>query len=441
MAKTEHIIRGAGRRFYGRKLVFILFVTNMVVLGMGFYGFTVIFPAMVKETGWGRGEASLAATLRPVFLSLAMPLAAAVINRSGTRRSIMIGLAILGSGMLLLATATTALWQWTLIWGVFLPFGFAFFNLGTQTTVTFWYNLKRATTMGIVMTGTSIGGFLATPVFTRLIQKTGNWQSAWMACAILVSLMVLLSLKIYSKPSDLGQFPDNISPEIQDGNERKKRRYQTFRTSRNWRMRQILKTRSLYCITFGQIACTIPLQVLVTHMVLHLTDLGYTEMEAASVMSIVVLSSGFARFPMGWVGDRIEPRWLISVSLLVIMAMVYNVWKAPSLPALLAGGVVYGFSYGTILVLLPVMRGNYFGPDAFANLAGVITPLTLVFVAPAPYLAGYMADTFGNYDPAFIGIFAVLAAGVVCMVIAAPPEKQQNDAQPAPVPMEGPAKS
>ena len=413
--------------FYGGKLTGILFVINMVGLGIGFYGFTVIFPAMIQATGWERGEASLAATLRPVFMSLAMPLSAMMINRSGTRRSIITGLLILGSGMFLLATVTSALWQWTLLWGVFLPFGFAFFNLGSQTTVTFWYNMKRATIMGVVMTGTAIGGFLATPILTRLIQETRMWQSAWMASSILIFLMLLLSVKIHGKPSDLGQYPDNITPgsETDDGMVLKIR-MRTFRAKEDWRMKEILKTPSFYFITAGQIATIIPLQVLVVHMVLHLTDLGYTQMEAASVMSLVVLSSGFARFPMGWVGDRIEPRWLMSISLLIVMLMVFNVWKAPSLAVLLVGGVIYGFSYGTILVLLPVIRGNYFGPDSFANLAGIITPLTLIFVAPAPYLAGYVADRYGNYDIAFIGIFVVVAVGAVCMAAASPPEKQEN---------------
>lgn len=423
MARHNDIQPGAAPAFFGPKLTGILFLNNMVVLGMGFYGFTVIFPAMVKATGWARGEASLAATLRPIFMSIAMPLAAMVINRFGTRRSIVIGLMVLGAGMLLLATATGVLWQWTLLWGVFMPFGFAFFNLGSQTTVTFWYNIKRATVMGIVMTGTSIGGFLATPLFTRLMQKTQMWQSAWMACAVMICLMLLLAFWIRGKPSDLGQFPDNLPPlPAGDDAGAGKLRARTFRSSRDWPLKEILKTPSFYLITLGQIATIIPLQVLVTHMVLHLTDLGYSAMEAASVMSIVVLSSGFARFPMGWVGDRIEPRWLMAASLVVILFMVFNVWKAPSLPALLLGGIVYGFSYGTILVLLPVIRGNYFGPDAFANLAGIITPLTLVFVAPAPYLAGYISDRHGNYDPAFMGIFLVVAIGALCIALASPPK-------------------
>jgi MFS family permease len=427
MIENALMKNGSPPEFYGKKLTGILFILNMIVLGMGFYGFSVIFPAMIKATGWERGEASLAATLRPVFMSIAMPLSAMVINRFGTRRSIIIGVAILGSGMFLLATATTALWQWTLIWGIFMPFGFAFFNLGSQTTVTYWYHFKRATFMGVVMTGTAIGGFLATPVFTRLIQKTQMWQSAWMASAILIFFMLLLSFKIHGKPSDLGQYPDNMAPgsEADDGGENTIREG-TFRAKKVWQMKEILKTPSFYLITVGQIATIIPLQVLVVHLVLHLTDLGYTQMEAASVMSIIVLSSGVARFPMGWMGDRIEPRWLMSISLVILMVMVFNIWKAPSLTALILGGGIYGFSYGTILVLLPVIRGNYFGPESFASLAGIITPLTLVFVAPAPYLAGVVADRFGSYDLAFMGIFIVVAAGAVCMAAASPPEKRMG---------------
>jgi len=422
--RVNHMKKPGTSEFYGWKLTGILFFINLGALGIGFYGFTVIFPAMVKAMGWGRGEASLAATLRPIFMSVAMPIAASVINRYGTRRSIMLGLFILSLGMFLLGTVTSRLWQWIFLWGIFIPFGFAFFNLGSQTTVTFWFNVKRATIMGVVMTGTSIGGFLATPIFTWLMQRTKMWQPAWLVAGGLALLMLIFSFWIRGKPSDIGQHPDNIEPETEDErSEEQKRGARTFRTPVTWQLSEILKTPSFYFITAGQIATIIPLQILVTHMVFHLTDLGYTEMEAASVMSIVVLSSGFARFPMGWVGDRIEPRWLMSGSLVIILTMVFNVWKAPSLTTLLISGVFYGFSYGTILVLLPVIRGNYFGPESFASLAALITPITLVFVAPAPYLGGFVADKFGNYDLAFISIFVVVAIGVICIALAAPPQK------------------
>jgi len=56
-----------------------------------------------------------------------------------------------------------------------------------------------------------------------------------------------------------------------------------------------------------------------------------------------------------------------------------------------------------------------------------MSPVQLIFVAPTPILAGYVADRFGNYDLAFIGIFIILGFGVVCAALAAPPKKPQQE--------------
>ena len=56
-----------------------------VTMGFIFYGFTVIFPAMIEAEGWQRGEASLAHTLRGLFVGFMAPVAALSIGRLGAR--------------------------------------------------------------------------------------------------------------------------------------------------------------------------------------------------------------------------------------------------------------------------------------------------------------------------------------------------------------------
>ena len=43
--------------FYGWKNTIIFSICSTITLGMVFYGFSVIFPAIVKSMGWGRGQA------------------------------------------------------------------------------------------------------------------------------------------------------------------------------------------------------------------------------------------------------------------------------------------------------------------------------------------------------------------------------------------------
>jgi len=346
--------------FYGWTNTIILSICSMITLGMVFYGFSVIFPVMVKSMGWSRGQASLAPSLRVVFMGISMPLAALFINRLGIRKSVILGLSILALALFLLATSMTKLWHWLVLWGVVTPFALSFYNLGNQTSITYWFNIRRATAMGVVMTGASLGGVIATPLFTWIIQQTGRWQSAWLVAGGFTLIALILSFWVRGKPADLGQYPDNINPDYTQATDaERKKRTRTFRTEDVWEIREIVRTPAIYYITVARIATSIPLNVLIVHMVLHLTDKGYTEMQAASVMAFITFFGSVSRIPVGWLGDRIEPRWLISGCLAVVFIMMYNVWKAPSFTVLIIGAIFYGLAYGGTLVLRPVIMGNY----------------------------------------------------------------------------------
>jgi MFS family permease len=108
----------------------------------------------------------------------------------------------------------------------------------------------------------------------------------------------------------------------------------------------------------------------------------------------------------------------------MVLAMMFIMWKAPSYTALIVGSTLYGFAYGGTLVLRPVLIGNYYGPEAFATINGVLSPIRLIFIAPTPLLAGYAADRFGNYDIAFIGLIIVIGLGAISAALAAPPRKK-----------------
>jgi cyanate permease len=104
-----------------------------------------------------------------------------------------------------------------------------------------------------------------------------------------------------------------------------------------------------------------------------------------------------------------------------------GIWQAPNLIILFASGIVFGFGYGTCVVLFPAMLGNYYGPGSFASIFGFVAPIVVLFVAPVPVVAGYIADAYKNYDLAFMGIAVVIMAAVFCSALAAPPALEKSE--------------
>lgn len=410
--------------FFGWKNAGILFGVYFLSLGIVYYGFNVIFPEMVKAEGWSRGDAAWAQTLRGLLVGFTAPLVAIAVNRFGARLTMVVGLALLTLGCLLLATVTTALWQWTVIWGVVMAAGFAFGGLlPIQTTITHWFDAKRATALGLVMTAAGVGGFIAQPFYTWVMEYFGSWQSSWYFAAGFALAGTLLALALVNKPEDLNQHPDG--DDRSDPTDAQWRRPpKTYRTPDDWSLSEAIRTPALWFIIVLFLAQVMPLYLMIVHGVLHLTDLAFSRMEAASVLSFMVAGSAFARFPVGWLGDRIEPRRIVFVLNLFSIVGLSLLWQAPALGWLLIAASMFGLAYGGAVVLLPSMIANYYGKASFATINGFIFPVQIIFAAAVPVVAGYVADLQGNYDISFIAMIAFVGASTLCALGAAPPLKK-----------------
>ena len=413
--------------FYGWKNATLLFFIYFITMGLVFYAYSVIFPAMIKSLGWSRGDASIAHTINSLLVGFLGPIASLVINRYGTRKTMFIGLIVLIVSLSLLGTVTSQLWQWTVIWGVFVPVGFCFVGvLPIQTTVNFWFNLKRATVIGIVMSGAPLGGFIAQPVYTWLMLRTKTWQTGWLTGLFFSLLCLVLIYFVRNKPEDLGQCPDGLDPVEARLIENGQGQVRTYRTTDTWTVREVLHTPAMWFITILFISQVVPVFMMVTHGVLHLTDMGLDKMQAASVMGFMLLGTALARFPMGWLGDRINPRWIVVGAMMARLIVFIGIWQLSYYPALMILAFIFGFTYGTTLVLLSSLVANYFGSNVFASIFGFLMPIWVFMGAVIPVGAGYIHDYFNTYDIAFIGANVIIALGLIGSLLLKPPRKKAN---------------
>jgi MFS family permease len=171
--------------------------------------------------------------------------------------------------------------------------------------------------------------------------------------------------------------------------------------------------------------------LITSHGVLHFTDLGLTRMQAASVMGAVIFGAGVARFPMGALGDRVEPRWIISGAMFLMTVSLIGLWKATSMKILMFAGPCFGFSYSTLLVLQPTIIGNYYGPESFPKINGAISPFMVCITAVVPIAAGIIADKTGSYDLAFMIICILVFISFLCALMLRPPVQTFEIGEPA----------
>ena len=429
---------GVRAGFYGWKNVVCLFVIYGITIGFINYGFTVIFPAMIQAEGWGRGDASLAHTIRSLLVGLIAPLAALSLVKLGPRITVRIGFTLGAVALALLGTVTTELWHWTLLWGLAMPATFALSGvLSVQTVVNFWFSRRRATALGVVVTGAAVAGFVGAPLFTYLIEASGTWRSGWLAASGFCVVGVIVTFFLQNTPADLGQHPDGIDPDphleedsAAQAHSAKPKAKGTYRTKESWTLREALRTQAVWLYLVCSLGQLWAINMVTVHGVLHLIDKGFSQMQSASVIANFILFSGFARFPVGVLADRVEPRILASIALFGMVIAVLGLWQVPSnLFWVLAISGTYGFCFGSMVITFSMIIANYYGPTAFAPIKGFFTPISILVSAPLPFVAGLIFDHYGSYDWAFIPVATMVFLSAICSLFLYPPQKRPQDLQ------------
>ena len=413
----------APRKFYGWTNVGLFFFIQFAASGFVYFAYSVVFPVMVETMDWNRGTASLAQTVALIMLGLAYPLTGYLIHRLGVRQTVTIGLLVMLSGLVLLVFAVTAIWQWIMVWGVVMGLSFALTGpICSQSAMINWFNIKRSTTIGIVMTGGALGGALSQPVLSGLMNQFDSWRAAWLIAAVMVFISLMAAQFIINRPQDIGQHPDNVDPAlISDDPLASELRPRTHRTGHDWTIKQIVRTPTLYMLMLVTLGYLGTFFFLLNHGVLHLTDNGLSSLEAASIMGLAILGSGLARIPAGWLGDQFELRWTLFGSILLMALGLSGFWLGHGIVLLSAMGMLFGAGYGSLLVLGPVVIGNYYGERAFPIINSVLAPVMLPFAAAAPAAAGFIFEATGNYDLAFAGAIILLVAGLIAAFFMKPP--------------------
>ena len=411
------------RQFGGWHNVGLLFAKQFAVSGFVYFVYSAIFPVMVDVLDWNRGSASIAQSIALLMLGLCYPLTGLLIRKIGPKRTLMAGLLVMFAGILPIATVMTELWQWIVLWGFVVGFSFSLTGpVVPQTVLVAWFAKRRATSIGIVLTGAAIGGAVSQPVLAEIIKQTGQWQSGWYIALGMIAFALVTVYFVVDTPAQAGQFADNIHPGQQPGDRTAVSPSASgYRTSHDWKMAEILRSRAVFLLLMVSIGHLATFVFFLNHGLLFLTDGGMDRVSAAGIIGLAILGSGCARIPAGWLGDKYSLRWLAFGAMLFMLLGLVGFWQLDGYVASAASAILLGIGYGALMVLTPTIIGNYYGEKAFPMLNASFAPFVLPFAGAAPVVSGYIYEARGSYDLAFLIIIATLACASLAAFLLAPP--------------------
>jgi OFA family oxalate/formate antiporter-like MFS transporter len=416
------------RVFFGWWVVFAATGATFLHGSVYLYGLGALFTPIREDTGWSRGEISIAISLATLAGGLAGPFAGSLIDRYGPRVMQLYATASLGLGFILLSAADS-LFEFYAVFLVFMGVAYAIGGIGLApiATVANWFVRKRRTALGIAATGWGPGGIVWPLVIVAIVPLWGWQWSAVAAGALIWVLGTPLALLLRHRPERYGLLPDGDTPEgsmtVPSGHTSAP---SAATAEPDFRLGEALRTPAFWLLTL-----TLSLGFMVTpaiglHQIPFLIESGYEPVAAAAVLGGMTMLSIPGRLVFGWLGDRYDMRLLVIVSLLLQTAGLLVLVVATQLWHLLAYAVIFGTGFGGLRPLSAALPASYFGRTAYASIRGAASSVQVGLTMAAPVLTGVIADATGSYATAFAVLAAINTIGALTAFAMRPPSPRST---------------
>ena len=379
------------------------FAALFAIVGLALYGLPLYYDFMVRELGWSRTMVTSGNAISKLVVGPLFGFAAGwIVDRFGPRRLMMAGILMAGGALIGLGATSLA--------GAF--YLFYFFNalgyvcggpLPCQVLVSRWFDKTRGKVMGIAYLGIGVGGAIV-PLLTAWMTAHVGWR---MSLQLLGGLIVLIALPLaYFVRENPGDDPGG-APLKPSRNE-------------NASISAILRTPAFYLLAIGSMCSIAAVGGTNQHLKLFLSlDRGYSQADAAAIISLVLTISIVGRLLMGWLADRM-PRKHVMLLIYVLVAAAIPLLMARAAPgaaSMYAFAAVFGLGLGGEYLIIPLMAGELFGIGVLGRVMGIVLTADGVAEATAPMLVGYMRDRTGSYNTGFFLLVAIALVGAAAIAL------------------------
>ncbi|MDX1580271.1 MAG: MFS transporter, partial [Alphaproteobacteria bacterium] len=194
------------RWYYGWNIVAVGMLFQAVIFGLIFYTYTFWAEAWMGDFGIERSEVMMPFFIATLAMGIVIsPFAGRLMDTRSIRHLIIIGLFCIALGFFLIAQAT-ALWQIIAIYATLVPIGVVLAGpLPAQTLVSRWFGKRRGLALGIVTTGTSVGGMTIPLLVSNTVVDFG-WRAIheFIALGIALTLPIIVWFVVRNHPGDMG---------------------------------------------------------------------------------------------------------------------------------------------------------------------------------------------------------------------------------------------
>jgi cyanate permease len=401
----------------------VLFIGIISGLGHGFntYGISVIFLPISAELGLNRAATSWAPGIGRFEGGVTSPLVGWLADKFGPRWIVISGICIAGCGMILMYFITEV-WHYYIAWGALIGLGL---NIGLAVAVdkkiNDWFIRRRGLAQGIKFALMSIFGIVVIQIMIVIIDSQG-WRFACLIWGILMFASVPLAFWLIKpqRPEYYGMLPDGADVSQGTGKDEEDMitrgvGYASSFEETEYTFKQAIKTVTFWLLTVGLSVHNIVAISFSTHIFPFLKDTGINDATAGGMMSMMIFFTAISRLLGGILADRIPKSRLQLILIGAFLLQFIGIGTFLLYQNVAASYVLlvcHGLSAGILTPLIILSIGRYFGRKAFGLILGTMLACMAPMALIAPVYYGWIHDTTGSYNIAFITALILVALAI-----------------------------
>lgn len=401
--------------YYGWMIVVVVFVTMAIGVNAR-TAFSLLFPPVISEFGWDRGVTAGAFSFGFIVSAIMSPLIGRLMDRTGPRGVMELGVVLMGGGMLL-APLTTQPWHLYLTIGVLVGAGSVCLGYSGQSLfLPNWFVRRRGLAIGIAFAGVGIGSVTLLPWVQHMIEQTG-WRTACTAMGILIIVVLApINLLLRKRPEDIGLLPDGDPAPTANSAAPVSNVVDPAWAATDWTLSLAMRTARFWWIAIGYFCGLYIWYAVQVHQTKFLLDIGFSPTVGVWALGVVSLLGIPGQIWLGHVSDRIGREWVWAISCfgfmfcfaaLIALKFVPSFWLI-YLMVFTQGALGYGLTSVMGPVVLEIFQGKHYG-----SIFGTIMLAALAGGAAGPWATGLLYDFTGSYTIAFaVGIGVSLLSAI-----------------------------
>ena len=372
-------------------------------------GSNITAPAVAKLLGVQPGTILNMNSIAGIVGVLLFIIIGQINNKIGARKTSGIFTIIAGVGYVCIGNASSLL-MYTIamscVVGGIMSAGY----IAGGTLVTQWFPKKKGVVMGYTTMGHNLASAFYVPFITVLVNTFGVEKGVVVPAVLSIILGIIGLIFIRNTPQEYGLNPDNVSDEVY------RNEYHIDEEDKDggWTVMKLLKVKELWlaAITTGffQI-CSVGVM---SQLVVRNMSLGFTEVQAISIMTLLACIGVVGSFLIGVLDDKIgTKKTMVLFGIWYIIALLANVSETKL--GIYLSIFMIGMAIGGSANFTTSLPASIFGRHGFDKVNSVIFPIQGFVTSLCFAVNGIVLNLTGNLKYAYI-VFAGVAALTIVLV-------------------------